>query len=85
MVYPWVVVAHSVLAMLNPELFSAAAAFSSSIRTDEEILARDQSSFDDYSGRALGAGAQRARSVCPIFIEKTILFSTSPKLLMSIN
>jgi len=44
------------LAMLNPELFSAAAAFSSSIRTDEEILARDQSSFDDYSGRALGAG-----------------------------
>lgn len=44
------------LAMLNPELFSAAAAYSSSVRTDEEILARDQAGFDGYSGRVLGTG-----------------------------
>lgn len=44
------------LAMLNTELFSAAAAFSSSVRTDEEILARDQTGFDGYSGRVLGTG-----------------------------
>lgn len=44
------------LAMLNTELFSAAAAFSSSVRTDKEILARDQAGFDGYSGRVLGTG-----------------------------
>lgn len=44
------------LAMLNTELFSAAAAFSSSIRTDKEILTRDQAGFDGYSGRVLGNG-----------------------------
>lgn len=43
-------------AMLYPELFGAAAAYSSAVGTDEEMLAGGQPGFDGYWGRVLGTG-----------------------------
>jgi len=45
-------------AMLYPDLFGAAAAFSSAVGTDEEMLASGQQGFDGYWGRVLGRGLQ---------------------------
>ncbi len=43
-------------AMLYPELFGAAAAYSSAVSTDEEMVSGGQQGFDGYWGRVLGTG-----------------------------
>ncbi len=66
------------LAMSYPELFGAAAAFSSAIGTDEEIVATPQPNFNNYWGRAMGTGLKgkdrltdHYRANSPLDIAKT--------------
>lgn len=60
-------------AMLYPELFGAAAAYSSAVGTDEEMLAGGQQGFDGYWGRVLGTGLQGEARLTPHYRKNSIL------------
>ncbi|MBO3698042.1 esterase family protein [Roseivirga sp. E12] len=60
-------------AMLYPELFGAAAAYSSAVGTDEEMLAGGQQGFDGYWGRALGTGLKGEARLSEHYRKNSIL------------
>ncbi len=60
-------------AMLYPDLFGAAAAYSSAVGTDEEMLAGDQQGFDGYWGRVLGKGLQGQARLSDHYRKNSIL------------
>ncbi|OEK00303.1 hypothetical protein BFP97_01695 [Roseivirga sp. 4D4] len=60
-------------AMLYPDLFGAAAAFSSAVGTDEEMLAGRQQGFDGYWGRVLGKGLQGEARLSDHYRKNSIL------------
>lgn len=61
------------LAMLYPELFGAAAAYSSAVGTDEEILAGGQQGFEGYWGRVLGTGLKGEARLSDHYRKNSIL------------
>ncbi|OEJ99935.1 alpha/beta hydrolase [Roseivirga misakiensis] len=61
------------MAMQHPELFSAAAGFSSAVNTDEELLSGGQAGFDGYWGRVLGKGLKGEARLSDHYRKNSIL------------
>ncbi|MFT6872598.1 MAG: enterochelin esterase-like enzyme [Roseivirga sp.] len=60
-------------AMLYPELFGAAAAYSSAVGTDEEMISGGQQGFDGYWGRVLGTGLKAEARLSDYYRKNSIL------------
>lgn len=60
-------------AMLYPELFGAAAAYSSAVGTDQEMISGGQQGFDGYWGRVLGTGLKAEARLSDYYRKNSIL------------
>lgn len=60
-------------AMRYPELFGAAAAYSSAVGTDEEMISGGQQGFDGYWGRVLGTGLKAEARLSDYYRKNSIL------------
>ena len=62
-----------ILSMRHPDLFSACAAFSSSIRTKEQMINMEQGVYDGWQGKIFGVGLTGEERITQHWLEHSIL------------